>query len=96
MLAVRAGVIALGLPLLCIAGDIQKPAILWEHALEGDVYGSALAGDAVVLLTLEPLIADCGHILVEQGSPWICQEEFESGFFHGTLVAKIFKCLESR
>src|SRR5258708_22063386 len=54
MLAVRAGVIALGLPLLCIAGDIQKPAILWEHAVEGDVYGSALAGDTVVLLTLEP------------------------------------------
>jgi outer membrane protein assembly factor BamB len=54
MLAVRAGMIALGLPLLCLAGDIQKPAILWERALDGDVYGSALAGDTVVLLTLEP------------------------------------------
>ncbi|HEY8151124.1 MAG TPA: hypothetical protein VIK51_19610, partial [Vicinamibacteria bacterium] len=53
MLAVRAGLIALGLPLLCIAGDIQKPAILWERALDGDVYGSALAGDTVVLLTLD-------------------------------------------
>jgi hypothetical protein len=51
---VRAGVIALGLPILCAAGDIQKPAILWERALGGDVYGSALAGDTVVLLTLEP------------------------------------------
>ena len=50
----RAGVIALGLPILCAAGDIQKPAILWERALGGDVYGSALAGDTVVLLTLEP------------------------------------------
>jgi outer membrane protein assembly factor BamB len=53
MLAVRAGVIALGLPLLCVAGDIQKPAILWERALDGNVYGSALAGDTVVLLTLD-------------------------------------------
>jgi outer membrane protein assembly factor BamB len=54
LVAVRAGVIALGLPLLGVAGDIQKPAILWERALDGDVYGSALAGDTVVLLTLEP------------------------------------------
>ena len=53
MRAVRAGVIAFGLPLLCTAGDIQKPAVLWEHALERDVYGSALAGDTVVLLTLD-------------------------------------------
>ena len=53
LVALRAGVIALG-PLLCVAGDIQKPAILWERALDGDVYGSALAGDTVVLLTLEP------------------------------------------
>src|SRR5260221_3886507 len=57
MVAVRGGVIALGLPLLCLAGDIQKPAILWERALDGDVYGSALAGDTVVLLTLEPRAA---------------------------------------
>src|SRR5260221_11554334 len=54
MVAVRGGVIALGLPLLGLAGDIQKPALLWERALDGDVYGSALAGDTVVLLTLEP------------------------------------------
>jgi len=54
MLAVRAGLIALGLPLLCVAGDIHKPAILWERALDGDVYGSALARDTVVVLTREP------------------------------------------
>jgi outer membrane protein assembly factor BamB len=53
LVALRAGMIALGLPLLCLAGDIPKPAILWERALDGDVYGSAVAGDTVVLLTLD-------------------------------------------
>ena len=53
LVATRAGVIALGLSLLGVAGD-KKPAILWERALDGDVYGSALASDTVVLLTLEP------------------------------------------
>ena len=28
--------------------------MLWDRPLEGDVYGSALAGDTVVLLTLKP------------------------------------------
>jgi hypothetical protein len=62
LVAARAGVIALGLPLLCVAGDIQKPAILWERALDGDVYGSALAGDTIVLLTLD---ARAPHWMVE-------------------------------
>src|SRR5262245_51606331 len=54
LFAVPAGVIALGVPLLSVAREIEKPAILWERTLDGDVYGSALAGDTVVLLTVEP------------------------------------------
>src|SRR5262245_20265662 len=53
-LAVSVGMLALGVPLLCGAAEIEKPAVLWDRALEGDVYGSALAGDTVVLLTLPP------------------------------------------
>ena len=42
--------ILLALPLVSAGAEIEKPAILWDRALEGDVYGSALAGDTVVLL----------------------------------------------
>ena len=54
LVTVCAVVIALGVPLLSVARPIETPAILWEQALEGDVYGSALAGDTVVILTLDP------------------------------------------
>jgi outer membrane protein assembly factor BamB len=40
------------------AGEIEKPAILWDRALEGEVYGSALAGDAVVVLIHVPGAAE--------------------------------------
>jgi outer membrane protein assembly factor BamB len=52
-IAVRVGMVVLGL-FRCAAAEIEKPAILWDRVLEGDVYGSALAGDTVVLLTLQP------------------------------------------
>ena len=50
----RASLLLLGLPLVCPAAEIGRPAVLWDRPLAGDVYGSALAGDTVVLLTLKP------------------------------------------
>jgi outer membrane protein assembly factor BamB len=50
--------ILLAVPLLSTAAEIEKPAILWDRALEGDVYGSALAGDSVVLLTFKPGVTE--------------------------------------
>jgi hypothetical protein len=50
----RASLLVLGLSLVSPAAEIEKPRILWNRPLEGDVYGSALAGDTVVLLTLKP------------------------------------------
>jgi outer membrane protein assembly factor BamB len=45
--------VVLGLPLAGTAAEIERPKILWDRPLEGDVYGSALAGDTVVLLSLQ-------------------------------------------
>jgi outer membrane protein assembly factor BamB len=50
----RASLLVFGLPLVCPAAETGRPAVLWDRPLEGDVYGSALAGDTVVLLTLKP------------------------------------------
>ena len=52
--SLRASLLVLGLAVVCPAAEIEKPAVLWDRPLEGDVYGSALAGDTVVLLTLKP------------------------------------------
>jgi outer membrane protein assembly factor BamB len=53
-IAALVGMALLGGVPLCAAAEIAKPAILWDRALEGEVYGSALAGDTVVLLTHTP------------------------------------------